>query len=126
LVKIGQDMKTHACFSAHLERKLLRIDRKRNIFRTLVAEKDRQCTYNVTFEARSCHHCCSGKAISIAYYECVFVALVIQHAKRMHRVVICGLSSSTIFFPHYLIKGEIFERKLLNKNVCFYFLYNFA
>ena len=23
----------------------------------------RQCTYNI--EARSCHHCCSGKAMSI-------------------------------------------------------------
>jgi hypothetical protein len=28
----------------------------------------------------------------------VFVALVIQHAKRMRRDVICGLSGSAIFF----------------------------
>jgi len=31
-------------------------------------------------EARSCNHCCSGKAVSITYSESVFVALVIQHA----------------------------------------------
>jgi len=31
-------------------------------------------------EARSSKHCCSGRAISIAYYECVFVALGIQYA----------------------------------------------
>jgi hypothetical protein len=24
--------------------------------------------------ARSCNHCCSGKAVSITYCECVFVA----------------------------------------------------
>ena len=35
--------------------------------------------------------------MSITYYERVFVALVIQHAKRMRRIVVCGLSGSTIF-----------------------------
>jgi len=52
------------------------------------------------------NHCCSEKkAISITYSECVFVALVIQHAKHMGHTVICVLSGSTIFFPLYLING---------------------
>ena len=49
-------------------------------------------------EVRSCNHCRCGKAISIAYYKCVFVALGIQHAMCMCHTVICASSSSTIFF----------------------------
>ena len=38
-------------------------------------------------DARSCNHCCSGKAISITYPEYGFVALDVQHAIRMHHIV---------------------------------------
>jgi len=44
------------------------------------------------------NHCCSGKATSITYSECVFVALGIQHVMRVPYVVIGGLSGSTAFF----------------------------
>jgi hypothetical protein len=56
-----------------------------------------------------------GKAISITYSECVFVALVIQHAKRMCHSAICGLSGSTIFFH------TISEKKVLNIKCVFCF-----
>jgi len=60
-------------------------------------------------EVRSRNHPCCGKAINIIYSVCV-----IQHAKRMRSNVICGPSSSTILFPHYLIQGTIFVNTLLN------------
>ena len=59
----------------------------------------RQFMYvSLNIEARSCNQGCSGKAISITHYEGVFLALGIQHAMHMHRIVICGLSGSKIFF----------------------------
>jgi hypothetical protein len=49
-------------------------------------------------EVRLCKHCCSGKAISISYSECVFADFGVQHAMLMYHTVIRGLPVSTIFF----------------------------
>jgi hypothetical protein len=66
-------------------------------------------------EARSCNHCCSGKAISVTYSECVFVALDIQ------RIAICRLPRSTTFF-HIISKRHDFRlKKFLNTKRVFWF-----
>jgi len=39
---------------------------------------------------------------------------------RIRRIVICGLSGSRIFSPHYLINGTIFEtkKKVTEHKIC--------
>jgi len=36
--------------------------------------------------------------MSITYSDCVFVALGIQHARRILNIVICDLGESTVIF----------------------------
>ena len=61
---------------------------------------------------RWCYICRSGKAISITYCECVFVALGIQHATGLRHIVVRGLSSPhKIFFSHFLINGTILGKE---------------
>jgi len=52
--------------------------------------------------------------ISITYSECLPVALVIQHAQRVRRIVICGVFGSTKFF--HIKKDPIFEKKTYIEN----------
>jgi hypothetical protein len=57
---------------------------------------------------------------------CVFVALGIQHAMRMHHVVVYGLILFTILFHTTSWRHNFRKKKsYLMLNVCFEFLYNF-
>jgi hypothetical protein len=58
----------------------------------------KQCTDNVTMRSIRATISCCGKTRIVTCSECVFVALVIQHSKRMRRIVIRGLSGSSTFF----------------------------
>ena len=49
-------------------------------------------------ETRWRNHCRPSTAVSITHYECVSVALRIQHAMRERHIVICDLPRSTKFF----------------------------
>ena len=54
----------------------------------VTCEIERRCTYKRNIEARSRNHCCRGKTINITYPECVSVALVMQHGKRLRLIML--------------------------------------
>jgi len=76
-------------------------------------------TGNAHIEVHLCNHCCSGKAISITYFECVSVNLGIQHAMCMHHIVISGLSGSTVFFHIISLTAGFLKKMLLTINCVF-------
>jgi hypothetical protein len=55
-------------------------------------EQFRQCRYEALF----CNHCCHGKAICVAYSECMSVVVVIQHAKCMCHIVLSSVASLAV------------------------------
>ena len=77
-------------------------------------------------EARSCNHCCSRRATSIAYCmrerESVCVCVCVPHC-NMWRALLYNIIS------HYLTNGTILgfsKKKVIDHKMCFDFLYNFC
>ena len=81
----------------------------------LEVNKNRQSTYNVTVR-RFRAIIVVVKTIGITYSEFVFVALVIQRAMRMRRIVICGLPSSK-YFSTLSYKQQNFRKNKLLFNI---------
>jgi hypothetical protein len=69
-------------------------------------------------EVRSCNYCCSRKAVSITYSECVFVALIIQNTKGMHRGILSSVASpalrdySTLSHKRQELRKTVIERTM--------------
>jgi hypothetical protein len=55
--------------------------------------------YKRNRKARSRNHCCSEEPISITYSEYVSVAVVIQNAMRMRRVIYSSVASTALPLP---------------------------
>jgi len=62
----------------------------------------------LNIEAPSYNYCCSVKARSTTYSECVFVALSIQHEMRMRHLWLVRFHN---IFPRYVTNGTIFRKK---------------
>ena len=85
-----------------------------------LCQHNRQCTHNVT-----CNHRCNGKALSIAYSECVFVALGIWHAFHMCHIVICACPALQ-YLSTLSHEQNDFCKKAIEQKMCFNFLYLFS
>jgi hypothetical protein len=70
-----------------------------------------------SIEACLCNNFCSAKALSITYFECVVLDLVIQHAMSICHIFMCGLSDYCIFL-HYLINGKVFGKIVTEHKTC--------
>jgi hypothetical protein len=56
--------------------------------------------------------------MSIKYYECAYVSLVIQHAMRVRYIMLSSLVCLGHILAHYLINGTIFGEKGIEHKMC--------
>ena len=64
--------------------------------------------------ARSSHHCFSGLAKSVTYFESIILSVGIQHAMRVRHIAICGLPRSSVTLHIIENTARFSEEKLFN------------
>ena len=86
--------------------------------------------YKGNTDARSRNHCCSVKAINITYSECVSLALVIQHAQRLRRILLSSMTCRTVQYSstsshkrHEFRKRKLLDTKPAVSNCCTNFFF---
>ena len=67
---------------------------------------------------RSRDHFYRRKARTITYSECVSVALGIQHAKRMHRILLSSVAFSDLLYFHTLSRNRHDFGETLSNTKC--------
>jgi len=67
-------------------------------------------------------HCCRVKEVRFTHSECVSVALIIQHAQRMHLVILSSVLCLAVpCFSTLSHKEHDFQEDLLNMKCVFLF-----
>jgi len=67
-------------------------------------------------QAHSCNHCCSGKAVIHILGVCLLTQV---SSKQCACNIFLSVAWFYNIFPHYLINGMIFKKKLLNMKCLF-------
>jgi hypothetical protein len=68
---------------------------------------------------RSRNHCCSVQAINITYCECVSVVLIIQRAKRVHRIILMSVACLAVpYFSTLSHKQEDTRKNVIEYKIC--------
>ena len=71
---------------------------------------------------RSRIHFCLEKVISISHFECVFVALVIQHAQRMRPLILPSVACLSLpYFSTLSHKRYDFRKNVIELNYVYWF-----
>ena len=77
----------------------------------ICVQRQAMCVYR-NIQPRSLNHCCSGKATSITYSECVSVALVVEYEKRMRRVILPSVACLAVqYFSILFHKRQDLKKK---------------
>jgi len=73
-------------------------------------------------EARLSNHCCMEKQC-VTFYDCVFLALLIQHAKGMGRVILPAVTYPALpCFSTLCHQRHDFQKEVIGHKLCFDFL----
>jgi hypothetical protein len=84
-----------------------------------VSKQNKQYVCEGIIEALSRNHCCRWKAIRISYSECVFVAIVIQHAMRMRPILLSSVACLAQPYVSTLShKRHDFREKAIEPKIC--------
>jgi len=92
----------------------------RNFRPMFLFKHDRQCAYKRKSVARSHNYCCYAKVRGYVFLACVCGLLATMQGACAVLYCHLGLSGLYRIFPHFLIKGTVFEKKLLNVKCVFW------
>jgi hypothetical protein len=84
-----------------------------------LAKQTTYVLYNVTLRSIRVTIVTVENTVIITYSECMFLVLGYPACKRPYCILICGMSVSLYrIFPHYLINGTTFGKKVIEHKMC--------